>query len=384
MSKISSGAIMLAFIAVLIGLVGAYMVREVLRRPRAERPRGAQKVTVPMASMSLKAGRTVSLGDVALAKMTRAEMKERGISRAFMTDTKQIIGRVLQKDMKRGERFDTTLFYPDGMRPGLVERLEPGMRAVTISVGTGNALLGFAGPGNWVDVLFRSGAASNGGAGGDSRYVGYDINSDRYDRNPAWRDYSLYYSKWRGGSVRLGDDAHDGFVDHRGAMEQTITLLERIQVLAIDRETFEGISVESEQSERMAVTLAVTPEQATSLRVVDGRGELSLTLRNPDDDDVSEDGSPRTLKDILEFPEIAAVTRPERNDMEVYRGFRKSHIDFVGSGIDTRRYDRRAFDYRDDLKAVDDNDAAIKAEKNITSGQPTSKEMTTLPQPSRQ
>ncbi len=331
--KPGSGGIMLAFIAVLVGLFGAYIVRGVLQRPSVKVAKGPQLITIPMASMELQAGRTVSLGDVALARMTRSEMEERGISRAFMTDTKQIIGRVLRTSMKRGERFDTTLFYPDGMGPGLENRLKPGMRAVTIPVRSENALLGFAGPGNWVDVIFRSGSSHSGGDSNEGRYAGDDYNNARYDHNPAWQDYSRYYDAWNGGPRRISGAGNHA---DQYSMEQTVTLLENVQVLAIDRETFEGISVDKLQA-HLSVTLAVTPEQAASLRVVDGRGELSLTLRNPNDTNTVLDTAPRTLRDIIDIPEVATPEPPQVNGMEVYRGFRVDHINFIGTGINSRR-----------------------------------------------
>jgi len=328
MSKISSGAIMLAFVAVLFGLLGAYVVREVLRRPRTAQRQKIEMVTVPMASTDLKPGRKIALGDVGLARMTRAEMKERGISRAFMTDTNQIIGRTLRKEMKRGDRFDTTLFYPDGIRPGLAGRLKPGFRAVTIPVWSDDALLGFAGPGSWVDVIFRSSPIGQSGGYGP-RY-----HADRNDADhPAWQDYTRHYGSWHG-AIGRNRNRRNPFAQQI-RMEQTVTLLENVQVLAVDRETFEGITVESQESERMTVTLAVKPEQATSLRIVDGRGELSLALRAPDDEATVQDGAPRTLEDIIDIPDDPMVE--QNHDMEVYRGFRMSRVGFDGTGIGSRR-----------------------------------------------
>jgi Flp pilus assembly protein CpaB len=64
--------------------------------------------------------------------------------------------------------------------------------------------------------------------------------------------------------------------------EVTITLLERVKVLAVNKNTLTEKNVELEGGG--AVTLSVTPIQAKSLKVVEGRGELSLTLRNPNDE----------------------------------------------------------------------------------------------------
>ncbi len=133
---------------------------------------------------------------------------------------------MLKEAVNRGETFLPTAFYPDGGGPGIAELLEDGYRAVTIPIEHISAVQGFARPGSFVDVLFRS--------------------EEKEDRP-----------------------------------EVTITLLERVEVLAVNKNTL------SEKSEELknggAVTLAVTPIQAKALKVVEGRGELSLTLRNPKD-----------------------------------------------------------------------------------------------------
>jgi hypothetical protein len=60
-----------------------------------------------------------------------------------------------------------------------------------------------------------------------------------------------------------------------------MTLLDNVQVLAVDRETEDGATPvnTSGRSSGRTVTLAVTPLQARALQVVEDRGTLSLVLR---------------------------------------------------------------------------------------------------------
>ena len=111
MGKTSSGTILLAFIAILCGLLGTYAFRKAMRpRPVATAPEEPEMIVVPMASTDLPAGREVSLGDIAIVRMTREQMKKRDVRSPFMSNTSQIIGRTLKQDLKRGATFDRTAY----------------------------------------------------------------------------------------------------------------------------------------------------------------------------------------------------------------------------------------------------------------------------------
>ncbi|MCA8999359.1 MAG: Flp pilus assembly protein CpaB, partial [Planctomycetaceae bacterium] len=138
-----------------------------------------------------------------------------------------IMGRTLQIAVEKGEVFMPELLYPEGMGPDIAERLSPGYRAVTVPIENIGAVHGFARPGSIVDILFRA-----------------DAESER--------------------------------------PEMTLTLLERIEVLAINTSLLPNAQIALD-NDKGTVTLSVTPQQAKVLKVVEGRGELSLTLRNPDD-----------------------------------------------------------------------------------------------------
>ena len=116
MSRISPGTLLLAMVAIAAGLLGAYIVKQNLERQEVvevapEAPE-VQTLVVPLSSTSLTAGREISLGDIAIYRLTRDQMVEQGIEGPFMNNTQQIIGRVLRADLPAGKVFDTNVFYP--------------------------------------------------------------------------------------------------------------------------------------------------------------------------------------------------------------------------------------------------------------------------------
>jgi len=231
MTKVSSGTLTVVVFAIIAGLAGAYVVRQQLQQAPAPLPEiEAQNrtVIVPVAAIDLKSGQRLTVNDIALLRFSPEEYAQSEyVNQSYMRNSSQIQDRVLKVAVERGEAFLPTSFYPDGAGPGIAELLEEGYRAVTIPIEHISAVQGFARPGSMVDVLFRS---------------------------------------------RKEEDRP----------EVTITLLEHVEVLAVNTNTLSEKSVELDKDG--AVTLAVTPNQAKALKVVEGRGELSLTLRNPNDD----------------------------------------------------------------------------------------------------
>lgn len=360
MERISSGTILLLFLAVLFGLLGIFSVRRALR-PRQQEARVARQTTVPMAGRDLEAGREVTLGDVALVRMTREQMKKRGIDNMFMADPQQIIGRTLKKDVNRQSTFDTEDFYPDGTGPGIARKLKAGERAMTVTIHDENAIMGFAGAGQLVDVLFRVGG-------------GYD-GVDRPDRT--WHPS---HRQWNGRMGYHGDYAAN-FAHHRGGygngyqgVAKAVTLMQGVRILALDdnviqsddRTRRQDKSVDAygnEGQQRYRVTLAVKPEQAEVLRVVEGHGELSMTLRNPEDTGTLESIDGRTLDEILGIREIDRGPR----EMQVYRGQHVRHLYFDRSGPLSRRQSRTGrFSQTDaDLESRDAGDQ-LSLEQDLT------------------
>lgn len=236
MAKISSGTMTVTVFAALVGLGGAFVVRQTLQRPLASEaaaPRVTpEMVTIPLAAVDLQPGRKLTLNDIAPQRMTMEQFKKSEYRKlTFLSNTKQIEGRSLRKAVQAGRPFDPGDFFPDGGGPDIAEQLQPGYRAVTVPIENVGAVNGFASPGSVVDVLFRA--------------------------------------KPEGSRPQV-----------------TLTLLERIEVLAFNVNVVSGNRNDpaANAANGTTVTLAVTPQQAKILKVVEGRGELSLTLRNPKDD----------------------------------------------------------------------------------------------------
>lgn len=236
MARISSGTMTVVIVAILIGLGGAVVVRQQLAQPRTvmlpDVSSEPQSVVVPTAAMDLQPGQTLTINEIALLPISPQRFPDSRYAKVqYMRSADQISGRRLRKALKKGDAFVPEDFYASSAGPQIVERLQPGYRAVTVPIENVGAVQGFAGPGSLVDVLFRS--------------------------RPE------------------GDRP-----------EVTLTLLERVEVLAVDANVVPGQQVAIEAGGTGTVTLAVTPQQAKILKVVESRGELSLTLRGDTDVEV--------------------------------------------------------------------------------------------------
>ena len=340
MSRIDSGTILVAFFAILFGLAGAFLLRKSLRpqtvvRPPAQVVRSAPtKITVPLASRALKAGTQITLDDIALFRLTRDEMKEHGIKRVFMSNPDQIIGKTVAADLKRGSTFDTKDFYAPGTGPGITSKLAPGQRAVTVEIDATSALIGFAGAGQSVDVLFHFGkdtrsADSYSGTAGRSDVARGDV-----DATGAWRPPHIDYNPPRSYNGYASDYEHQNRW-RRGVGKKfqsaTVTLVQKATILALgQRVNQDGTSSRLGDAQRVRVTLAVAPESAELIRVAEGHGELSLTLRGEGDEEIVDLTEPKVLSNIIDMgSDDVVIVRPEVREMDIYRGQSRSRVQFL-------------------------------------------------------
>ncbi|MBI1309795.1 Flp pilus assembly protein CpaB [bacterium] len=232
MSRVAPGTMTVVVFALLVGLGGAYVVRHELRQEVAAAPAlpdsPASTIAVPVALTDLPAGHKISIDDVGIHRLSEADYaKSEYAKQSHLTNSRQIAGRVLRNELKKGSVFSMDDLYHTGDGPGVIEHLEAGYRAVSVPIQNVGAVQGFARPGSFVDVLFRS-------------------------------------------------------TSENERPEVTLTLFERVKVLAINTMAAEGAPVSLQGNG--SVTLSVTPHQAKVLKVVEGRGEVSLVLRHPDDD----------------------------------------------------------------------------------------------------
>jgi len=311
MQKFDSTTILLGFIAILFGLAGTYVLRQYLRQPPPPAvavpapPRPPQKITIPLASQ-------------ALFRMTREEVKNSIKAHAFMTNPDQILGKLVMNPIKKGKTFNTQDFYPPGTSPGIAKRIPPGSRAITILMEPTGAMIGFAGSGQHVDVLFhygQTGSVSGVAIGVNNEQTTGGFVPPHHQFNPPRnRDYF-------GNTIGAG-----GGIGTAGSALQnaTVTLVQDAEIMAIGNDsTPTTVAKGIAENLKIPVTLVVTPHEAELLRVAAGHGELSMTLRSPGD------GKQVKLPDPVTLAEIINVNQ-RTHQMIVHRGRSVSRLNFSG------------------------------------------------------
>lgn len=249
-------------LALLFGLGGAYLARLYLRpEPEVEAAPPPQTVDVPLAAMDLPTDKLLRMGDIVIKPMTAEEMVNQNIpADRTLLQAQQIIGRRLSKPVRMLQPFLTDSLMPEGTRPPLTQNLKPGLRAVTVPLSGLDAVGGFAGPGSMVDVFFRTKSV--------------------FDDRP--------------GRVTFPD--------------KTMVLLENVEVLALGPYTTPGEMIETDAADINTVTLAVTPDQAAKLAIIEGRGDLSLSLRDPSE--VSQPGGAGRQPTVSTFMDLLGYEQP--------------------------------------------------------------------------
>jgi len=157
-----------------------------------------------------------------------------------LTNPTDVVGKILVTPMTEGEAFTALNFTSTSALKQVATVIPPGMRAMGISITDYASLVGLLYPGSTVDVI-----------------------ASIKVRNP---DPAIQAEK-----------------------DVTITLLENIQVLAIEDQTVvsppkgatDVLDNNGPRSGNQRITLLVTTHQAKTLGLAMAKGTLSLTLRNP-------------------------------------------------------------------------------------------------------
>lgn len=207
----------------------------------------------------------VAVGDVPRGTTLTAEMlalepwPEDYLPETALRSVADAEGRAVWIPLIKGEPVSDAKLSARGAGRGMAAMIPRGMRAVTLQTPTvSTAMAGFILPGNKVDVLLTlSQPAANSPSGGGS----------------------------------------------------SITLLQNVEVLAVDQRIDAPNENVVDPSEMQSVTLLVTPAEASRLDLGQSRGTLRLALRNPEDSEISE--APAALLSALRPGDSSPAETPE-------------------------------------------------------------------------
>lgn len=216
-------SIIMLCVAICCGLIAMLGVRQVLQRQGGQAEKIAQIVR---ASVDVEAGVPLTAENVELIGVPVSLLPE-----GVLTDLDQVQERALKTRTQAGEWILAKKLGEKGQY-GVMVNIPNGWAVVTIPVDGTTTHSGMLRPGNLIDLLVT------------------------------YRDPST-----------------------RNDFQKTITVLEFVEVFAVDNHLFG----ESEGSEKQArnITLLVTPEQAKAVTLASNVGKLSTVLRKPGSSDES-------------------------------------------------------------------------------------------------
>lgn len=233
----------------------------------------SQPVFVVVATRNIPPQTEILVSDVTLQSVPRRYLQPAAIQQAD-----QAVGRIAATAIPQGTQVTLATTLSPSARNGIAGTLPAGKRAVSIAVDEVNGVAGLVRPGNFVDCLL---------------------------------------------TVDFGDDAGSRFT--------TLTLLEQVPVIAVNRNIFppavqppgpvekSAASPASDDGGRQLVTVAVSPEESATLMLAQESGRVHLVLR-PQDDAASASVAPVTLDKLTQ---MRGVVRPRsRPAYQEYRGGR--------------------------------------------------------------
>ena len=138
MKRISPATVTFGVMAIVLGLVAAYVVRQsmhkpvVVKREAPPAPPADPGIVLVIAKNNLPAHTRLTTDDLEAVVLPSSKMPAKGLG---VRNVPYAVGRILNKPLKAGHivREEHLLEIGEGL-PGLAERLPPGYRAVTIEV----------------------------------------------------------------------------------------------------------------------------------------------------------------------------------------------------------------------------------------------------------
>ena len=236
--------VLILLLALVFGLAAALGVNLLMRKPEPEKP---EIVPVVVASTNVPRFGTLTADQLKIRELPSDMVPSGAFSRIEdVVDPEN--PRAVFSGLVRDEIVLEGKLSAKGKGRGMATAVRHGMRAFTISTTTlASGVAGFILPGSKVDVLLtvtRTGGQNDPTGGG-----------------------------------------------------QTSTLLQNVEILAVDQLVKPPNENRVDPKELRSVTLLVTPQQAAKLDLGQNKGVLHLTLRNPEDDAPAAT-RPATLADL--------------------------------------------------------------------------------------
>jgi pilus assembly protein CpaB len=186
----------------------------------------------------LTAANDISANTPITAEMLKyVSMPAESVVPRALSDSSLVVGKVSQEKIFMGEQILSTKLVAtgEGSAKTLAYAIEPGKRAITISVNNTSGVGFMLAPGNNVDLLgyfATTGPTSNAASPNNTASV-------------------------------------------------AVVLMENLKVLAVDNVIAKEGKTKSDQASYSSLTLQVTPEQALKLTMAQAEGEIKAVLRSP-------------------------------------------------------------------------------------------------------
>ena len=285
-------------VAMALGIIAVLAVYSYIRQMKLSVRKEIEPIGVLVAGKQIKAGDRLTMSSMAIRNVPKKYVGDRAV---LPQDAETLAGRVVRYNLQEGQPI---LWSDVGEMKmgGLSAQVAGGERAMTITVDDVTGVGGLIQPNDHIDILGTFESTAPRMASSASASSGKDFK--------AMQEYFV------GKAIESASAGTGGDV-------VALTLLQNVTVLATGKKFSEvtlptGQSLRRGEEEYESVTLLVTPAEAQLLVFAQGYGELTLTLRNPEDISIVE-GLPRVTVDSI--PQIApTLTRERMQRIEVIRG----------------------------------------------------------------
>lgn len=242
------------FIAVLIGILGAFLLALYQRRFELEAS-GGDKVRLLMAVKKIDRGKPITDDLIAVHEIPLAYVDERAIRE---TEKNKIMGLKVGNTVKEQQLLLWTDLTAMDERKDLSALVLPGYRAVTIKTGSDETSIALIRPGDYVDVI---------------------------------------------GVIGTGSSVNEA--------KNAVVLLQRVLVLATGTDTSPEQAKDSREANPSAsenlLTLSLTLTEAQVLALAAERGRLAVAVRHPDDQARTSGIVDLSLNQIIDEKERAKI-----------------------------------------------------------------------------